>query len=205
MRIDTPIYEQTTRHPPIPQGTTPTSNPRFPPPPPGFAPQKPFPARLSPHPQSRSENRHPICAPSLGASSPRHDRQPPQSASTVRPPLRRQLALAPTIPHRLTHASLQRTGPPLPLPLSGWLPLPGTKLLLFKGTSLPSGNTVPTAPPNKTRADDQNRSLPWAIPITETRQRVLRPHCARRLTPDTLLGSWEKSNRFMGAPGRASL
>jgi hypothetical protein len=53
--------------------------------------------------------------------------------------------------------------------------------------------------PNNTQADDQNQSLPRAIPKLRTRQRVMRPRCARRLTPFSLSGSGVQcANFFIG-------
>src|SRR5690606_35113418 len=66
--------------------------------------------------------------------------------------------------------------------------------VVFRRTSLPSGNTTEVASPNNARADDRNQSLPPAVPKNGTRQRGMRPRCARRLTTDAAY-----STRFMGS------
>src|SRR5580693_1500058 len=75
------------------------------------------------------------------------------------------------------------------------LPAAGCSVV-HKGTSLPSGNTAQAVSPNNTHADDRNHSLPRAIPILGMRQRRMRPQCARRLTPFTLLGSGVQCANF---------
>src|SRR5208337_1680832 len=107
MRSNTHTYEQTARSPPVPPGTTPTPNLSRPGPPPGFAPQKPLPARLPPHYQGGPKNRHQIRPQGSGAPSPRHDGQSPQGAQTPPASLREQLAPAPTATLGLKHARVQ--------------------------------------------------------------------------------------------------
>src|ERR1700679_3797671 len=68
--------------------------------------------------------------------------------------------------------------------------------VVIRRTSLPSGNTAEAVSPNNTQADDQNQSPPRAIPKLRTRQRVMRPRCARRLTPFSLSGSGVQCANF---------
>src|SRR5206468_9318458 len=54
------------------------------------------------------------------------------------------------------------------------------------------------ASPNNTYVDDQNHSLPRAVPKTRTRQRTFRPRCTRRPTNATLSGSGVQCGNFFG-------